>query len=249
MGDVIYLHDRAAHRNRPAADLRVHDIGTPSPGLRPPAVGGLGATRSAFGLGHSNGRSAAFFFELSSPFSYLAAERIERMLGAVTWVPTAPMDPRRGPRRLNDAPAARLITVAEQEAKLSRLPLVMPDGFPFDPRKATRAAAYASANGLGAAFALAAFRLAFCGGFDLESPTVLAEAAAAAGAPVRELLTAAEDPRWDAQPAGAARGLVGHRVASTPAIRVANRWFEGLDAVREASLFTTFRITHDAAGL
>jgi 2-hydroxychromene-2-carboxylate isomerase len=142
-----------------------------------------------------------------------------------------------------------LIAAAEHEAKLLRLPLVMPEGFPGDGRSATRAATYAAANGFGPEFALAAFRLAFCGGFDLASSSVLGEAAAAAGGPVRELLNAAEDPRWDVQPSGAARALLGHGVGSTPAIRVASRWFEGIDAVGEASLFTTFRITQDAAGL
>jgi 2-hydroxychromene-2-carboxylate isomerase len=201
------------------------------------------------GLGPSTAPGAAFFFELSNPLAYLAAERIERMLGAVTWVVTAPLGRRGGPRRLADAPEASLIAAAEHEAKLLRLPLVMPDHFPCDARKATRAAAYAAANGFGTEFALAAFRLAFCGGFEIDSPAVLAEAAAAAGAPVRELLSASEDPRWDAPPAGAVRGLLGHGVGSTPAIRVASRWFEGMDAVGEASLFTTFRIAHDAAGL
>ena len=40
-----------------------------------------------------------------------------------------------------------------------------------------RAAHYASQQGRGAAFVLAAGRLAFCGGFDLDDPELLAEAA------------------------------------------------------------------------
>src|SRR2546421_631355 len=40
--------------------------------------------RSALRL---DGRRSAFYFDLACPFSYLAAERIERLLGAVEWVP------------------------------------------------------------------------------------------------------------------------------------------------------------------
>ena len=56
-----------------------------------------------------------------------------------------------------------------------------------------RVAAYAAEHDRGAAFTLAACRLAFCGGFDLEDPEVLAEAAAAAGLGLEESLRAAGD--------------------------------------------------------
>jgi hypothetical protein len=46
-----------------------------------------------------------------------------------------------------------------------------------------RAVSYATAIGGGAQFALAAMRLEFCGGFDLEDPEILAEAAAVLRAP------------------------------------------------------------------
>ena len=35
------------------------------------------------------GSRAAFFYDLACPFSYLAAERVERLLGEVEWVPVA----------------------------------------------------------------------------------------------------------------------------------------------------------------
>jgi 2-hydroxychromene-2-carboxylate isomerase len=243
MGDVIYLHERVARRdNRGAAP-------TPSDaGLTPPSErhlsGGLAPAAGSF-HGPPMPSSIAFFFELSCPFSYLAAERVERALGEVTWVPTAPLD--RG-RAAEGGIDSDLIAGVEQEAVALRLPLVLPECYPRPFRKATRAAAYASANGAGPRLALAAFRLAFCGGFDLDESDVLAEAAAAAGLAVPDLLKAAKDPRWDIQPNGAARGLLGHGIASVPAVRVANRWFEGIDAVSEASLFTSFSLVHGVAG-
>lgn len=244
MGDVIYLQERLAARKTMATGEGVvasEQFAARSP-IRITASAGrpIRARLSAAGVVPQD---AAFFFQLSSPFSYLAAERIERMLGEVSWVPCAPL------AAGSSAVPEELIAAAEREADLLRLPLVMPDSHPQDLRRATRAAAWAAANGDASRFALAAFRLAFCGGFDLDDPRTLAEAGAAAGLSVRDLLASSEDPRWDLQPAGAARGLIGHGISATPAIRVANRWFEGVDAVGEASLFTTFRIAHGAAGL
>jgi 2-hydroxychromene-2-carboxylate isomerase len=189
--------------------------------------------------------SIAFFFELSCLFSYLAAERVERALGEVIWVPTAPLDRGRGAEQGIDPV---LIAGAEREAAALRLPLVLPECYPRPFCKATRAAAYAAANSAGPRLALAAFRLAFCGGFDIDEPDVLAEAAAAAGLAVSDVLKAAADPRWDIQPEGAARGLLGHGIVSVPAVRVASRWFEGIEAVSGASLFTSFSVLHGATG-
>ena len=118
----------------------------------------------------------AFFFELGCPASYLAAERIERAFGQVSWVPTA---------RLSRSWAADALTVAtalapvRREAAALRLPLVMPEHFGVDPVSAARATAFAASQGEGARFALASFRLEFCGGYDLDTRAVLAEAARA----------------------------------------------------------------------
>src|SRR5438477_2932896 len=116
----------------------------------------------------------AFFFDLACPFSYLAAERVERLLGEVEWVPVA------GPLHAH-ADEASDRAAAEARARELRLPLVWPETFPAPAKAALRAAVRATQVGVGARFALAAARLAFCGGFELGSPEVLTEAAAAAG--------------------------------------------------------------------
>ncbi len=63
-------------------------------------------------------------------------------------------------------------------------PLIWPEPFADGGVRARRAASFACELGAGAAFALAAGRLAYCGGFDLDDPETLAEAAAAAGLPL-----------------------------------------------------------------
>jgi 2-hydroxychromene-2-carboxylate isomerase len=257
MGDVIYLHDRLAEQDRHSgSNTGEAPAAASAGGSEAIQVADLRTRRAGSALRRTitrhlppspvGSQSTAFFFELSSPLSYLAAERVERMLGEVTWVPVMPLD--RRPDAGRD-PDPSMVGAAEREAAILRLPLVIPDGYPRTVRNATRAAAYAVANGSGSRFALAAFRLAFCGGFDLDHPGALAEAAAAAGLQRDHIMRAAADPRWDIQPTGTARGLAGHGVLSMPAIRVASRWFEGIDAVGEASLYTTFRGAHGAAGV
>ena len=62
---------------------------------------------------------------------------------------------------------------------------------------AMRVAAMASERGMAAPFVLAAGRLAFCGGYDLDDPEVIAEAAAAAALALDEALVAAAQIRRD----------------------------------------------------
>ena len=172
----------------------------------------------------------AFFYDLACPFSYLVAERVERVLGEVDWFPAPAVG-------LDGAVWTRLDAtraVAEREARAVRLPLVWPENFPADSRHALRAAAYAAENGRGASFALAATRLAFCGGFDLDEPEILRVAAGAAGLSLEGTLVAARDSSRDGALWATARGLRARGVRRLPAVRIGRRWFEGermLDAV------------------
>ncbi len=116
-------------------------------------------------------------FDLASPATYLAAERADRLLPGARWRPVHG-DLLLPPRR----PLGSLRERAHVEARAARLrlPLVWPD-HPVRARLALRVAALADDRGRGAAFVQAAARLAWCGGYDLEDPEVLAEAAGAAG--------------------------------------------------------------------
>jgi 2-hydroxychromene-2-carboxylate isomerase len=202
MGQVIYLNERRSERSR-------------SHVVTPPL----------------------FFFDVSCPLSYLTAERIERKLGEVEWVPVDGASLRAGtagPQVVSDAGALHvdadvhgLRTRADSCARALRLPLVWPDRFPGAARCAQRASAFACEIGAGAAFALAASRLAFCGGFDLEDPETLAEAAAAAGVPLEECLSAAGETWRDEELEANADLLRARGISELPAIRIGERWFEG----------------------
>ncbi len=173
-----------------------------------------------------------FFFDISCPLSYLTAERVERALGDVEWVPVAARLLHAEP---GEAETAVLRERAEACARTLRLPLVWPDRFPADAPCGLRAAAHAAEIGAGARFALAASRLSFCGGFDLEDPETLAEAAAAAGVPLDECLDSTGDCCHDEQLIATAECLRCAGVHELPAIRVGGRWFQGESALLAAS--------------
>jgi 2-hydroxychromene-2-carboxylate isomerase len=216
MGHVIYLDERRRHRLKSARPAR-----------------------------------PAFFFDVTSPFSYLMAERVERKLGAVDWVAAdggmlrrihqAEAKPggraqMRAPRSdAGRADTPRLRRRAEACARALRLPLVWPDRFPGAAPCAQRACAFACELGAGGAFALAASRLAFCGGFDLQDPETLAEAAAAAGVPLEECMAAAGETWRDEELEATARDLYANGITELPAIRVGQHWIQGESSLLSAA--------------
>jgi 2-hydroxychromene-2-carboxylate isomerase len=167
---------------------------------------------------------ACFFFDLSDPRTYLAAERVERLPAAVAWHPAlAPSLPRAAP------------SVVAARAAALRLPLVWPDRPAAGALPAMRAAAFAAEEGRAAAFVLAASRLAFCGGFDLDDPEIVAEAAAAAGVTLDGCLAAACDDRRDASIHAAGRFLVAHGADAMPVVQVGRTLYAGEDRLLAAA--------------
>ena len=178
---------------------------------------------------------AQLFFDLACPFSYLATERVERAFHHVTWTPASAETLQR--RRLADDPEGveLLRAAAERRASELRLPLVWPDRFPQEVPAAMRAAAFAAEEGRGSAFVLAAGRLAFCGGFDLDDPEILAEAAAAAGISLEDCFHAAGDAARDGAAEAIGRRLLAAGADRLPALRVGRSLFWGEQRVGAAA--------------
>jgi 2-hydroxychromene-2-carboxylate isomerase len=181
-------------------------------------------------------RSATFYFDLSSPFTYLAVEQAERLLGSLNWRPTLAEALHVGSPWPDAGAWEEARGRAEARARELRMPLVWPDRWPFSARAAMRAASYAADQGRASAFVLAASRLAFCGGFDLEDPEVLAEAAAAATLGLDECLRAARDVARDAHMEEAGRRLLAGGAHSLPALRIGRTIFCGDDAMAAAAV-------------
>jgi 2-hydroxychromene-2-carboxylate isomerase len=170
-----------------------------------------------------------FAFDLALPQTYLAAERVDRMFAGVRWQPAYARQVWGG-----TVPVARLTVDAEERAAALGVPLIWPETFQVEVRPAMRAAALACEMGRGAAFVLAAGRLAYCGGFDLGDPEVLAEAAAAASVPLDACLAAAGDTRRDADIEDAGHRLFEMGADELPALRVGRRLFSGESRLPEA---------------
>jgi 2-hydroxychromene-2-carboxylate isomerase len=169
------------------------------------------------------------FFDLGSPSTYLAAERAERLFSRLEWLPAS-----------GDGLHAAELTEEGMQAVCERalllgLPFVCPEEPPGAVRSAMRVASLAAERGRGAAFVLAASRLAFCGGFDIEDPEILAEAAAAAGIGLREMLAAAGDAGRDAAIEEAGQLLLAAGASRLPALRVGRMLFCGEDRLLEAA--------------
>jgi 2-hydroxychromene-2-carboxylate isomerase len=178
---------------------------------------------------------AQLFFDLACPFTYLASERVERAFPHVKWTPTSAETLQRSCLVDDPDSAERVQIAAERRAATLRLPLTWPDGFPKPVPAAMRAAAFAGELGRGGAFALAAGRLAFCGGFDLDDPEILAEAAAAAGVPLYECFRAAGDTRYDGLAEAAGRRLLAAGADRLPVLRVGRSLFWGEQRVGAAA--------------
>ncbi len=176
---------------------------------------------------------ATLFFDLGSPYTYLAAERADRLFARLEWLPASA-----------DALHAAELTEEGMRAVCARalllgLPFVWPEEPPRSAHGAMRVASLAAERGRGAAFVLAASRLAFCGGFDIDDPEILAEAAAAAGIGLRETLAAAGDAGRDGPIEEAGRLLLAGGATCLPALRVGRLLFCGEDRLLEAAAART----------
>lgn len=173
-----------------------------------------------------------FYFDLGSPESYLAAERVMAELPVVPeWVPIEAARLSRAP----DDPAARRATI-EARAQIQHVqPLRWPASWPQDDtRVAMVGATYAKQIGRAVAFSLAAFRQAFAGGRTLDEDTVVIAAAACEMHPRAVLQALGRRSVADALDAATATAVAAG-VAQVPAIVVGDEVHEGIDAVEQAA--------------
>lgn len=182
------------------------------------------------------------YFDVGSPFVYLAAERAERVLGIdPVWQPVLVGGlfklAGRSSWARGDA-ERRAAGMADIEARAARYglpPLRWPDPWPGDYLTAMRAATWAQREGAAKAFALAAVRRAFVQGRDLSRPDEVLAAVAAAGLDPVAAEAAVADPAVklalrEATEAAHARGVFG-----VPTVAVENTLFWGDDRLDEAA--------------
>jgi 2-hydroxychromene-2-carboxylate isomerase len=183
---------------------------------------------------------ATFYFDLGSPYSYLAAERINSLfdeppewqpilLGALfkiherdSWA--------NGPGREDG-----IREVERRAAEYGLPPIRWPDPWPGNTLYAMRAATFAKQIGKAVSFSLAGFRQAFAAGRDLSEPDNVMIAAAACELHPNALTKAVQskavkDALRSATEKAAARGVIG-----VPSLVVGDQVFWGDDKLQHAA--------------
>ncbi len=137
------------------------------------------------------------YFDLGSPYAYLAVERAGRTLGVepqLEPVLLGAIFAKRGfgSWSATDARDSRTAEIVARAARHGLAPLRWPASWPADGLLAMRCATWAKQLGQTSEFARAVYRLEFAEGADIADPAVLAAAAAAAGLDGDEMLRAAQ---------------------------------------------------------
>jgi 2-hydroxychromene-2-carboxylate isomerase len=173
------------------------------------------------------GVRATFFFDLGSPYTYLAAERADRGFALLDWQPVRSAA---SPEPFGDDAREQIAARADELS----LPLVWVPEQPLYVPRAMRVATLAAERGTAAEFVLAATRLTFAGSFDIEDPQILAVAGHAAGIETADVLLAAEETGRAAAMHRSADVLRAAGATHLPAVRVGGALFCGEERLCEA---------------
>ena len=186
---------------------------------------------------------ASFYFDLGSPFAYLAAERLGEVLaGPVVWQPVSLGAlfklTGRSSWSLGDCERRRsgIAEVERRALEYGLSPLRWPDPWPSDYLMAMRAATFADRAGRGHEFALSAFRRAFQEGADLAILANVLQAAADAGLDPEETEAATQDPSIKLALREATDTAHELGVFGVPTVAVDGELFWGEDRLDEAAL-------------
>jgi 2-hydroxychromene-2-carboxylate isomerase len=185
-------------------------------------------------------RRPVFFYDLGSPYAYLAAERINAVLPVVPiwqpillggiWKATGGGSWARTDRREKG-----MADVEERARSRALQPLRWPPGWPNDTLTAMRAATYAQKSGRVVAFSLAAFRQAFAAGRDLSETDNVLIAAAACELHPNAVLKGIESRAVKDGLRRATNDAMGRGVVGVPTVAVGDRLFYGDDRLEEAA--------------
>jgi 2-hydroxychromene-2-carboxylate isomerase len=183
-----------------------------------------------------------FYFDVGSPYAYLAAERVPGLLGEeVHWQPVLLGGlfklAGRSSWALGDD-RRRQSGIAEIERRAQRYglpPIHWPDPWPADYLTAMRMATFAFEQGLGRAFTRCATRAAFRRGRDLSIPAHVLDAAVEAGLDRDAAASAPADPRIKASLLEATHAAHARGVFGVPTVAVGDELFWGDDRLEDAA--------------
>lgn len=175
--------------------------------------------------GSSTASAPRFYFDLASPEAWLVAERVLPLVSvAVEWVPV-----QIGPGTVDRA------AIEDRAAAFGLQAVRWPPVVPFDSEVANRAATFAKQTGRTVAFAQAAFRQAYCGGWDLTQTDQVLIAGSACEMHPRATLKALETRLVRDALTKATAEARAHGVRTTPAIFTGDHVFHGDAALEDAA--------------
>jgi 2-hydroxychromene-2-carboxylate isomerase len=183
-----------------------------------------------------------FYFDLGSPYAYLAAERLEsRIAGPVRWQPVLLGGlfklTGRSSWALGDYQRRqRGMAEIERRARSYGLPpMRWPDPWPSNYLFAMRATTYAFSVGPGQAFVMQAYRNAFQRGVDLSIPAKVLEAAREVGLEPAELEAATSDDAVKRALSDATQGAYERGVIGVPTVVIDDELFWGDDRLEDVA--------------
>jgi 2-hydroxychromene-2-carboxylate isomerase len=189
-------------------------------------------------------RRPVFFYDLGSPYAYLAAERVNGLFAEASgeppeWQPIllGALFKRFGRDSWANGPdrAAGMREVERRASAHGLPPVKWPEPFPGNTLLAMRAATYAKQIGRAPSFSLAAFRQAFAAGRDLTEPDNVLLAAAAAEMHPRAVLSAVERDSVKRRLRETTERAGEMGVRGVPSVVVGERVFWGDDRLEEAA--------------
>ncbi len=183
-----------------------------------------------------------FYFDLGSPFAYLASERVDELLGAsVRWqgVSLGALF------KLNGRSSWALGTPQQRSAGMADVerrardyglaPVRWPEPWPGHYLTAMRATIFAFQSDRGRPFVRHAFALAFQQGQDLSVPATVLRAAGEAGLDPREVEEATGDPQIKSALREATQEAHERGVFGVPTVAIGEELFWGDDRLEEAA--------------
>jgi 2-hydroxychromene-2-carboxylate isomerase len=181
-----------------------------------------------------------FYFDLGSPYAYLAAERLQLVLPVVpVWQPIllGGIWQETGGRSwaTTDKREEGIAEVERRAEEYGLMPLRWPEAWPNNTLQAMRVATFAQSIGRTVAFSLAAFRQAFAGGKDLSDVDNILIAAAACELHPNAILKALETQSVKDKLRENTKEAYERGVRGVPTTAVGDQLFYGDDRLEDAA--------------
>lgn len=181
-----------------------------------------------------------FYYDLGSPYAYLAAERMQRVLPVVpVWQPIllGGIWKETGGRSwaTTDKREEGMAEIERRARDYGLMPVRWPEGWPNNTLQAMRAATFAQQTGRAVAFSLAAFRQEFAAGKDLSDVDNVLIAAAACELHPSAVLKGIEMRSTKHRLREATREAYERGVRGVPTIAVGDELFWGDDHLEAAA--------------